>query len=193
MVAGGLDVMSSTTRVMPLTSFTIRLLIRASTRRYLLEHDLSLPEWRMLTILARYRSGTTGALRTASRMDKGQMSRALLKLEKRRLVQRTQDETHELRQLLELTDKGLQLYQRIMPNARRAQVAKWSLLANRIGYLLFAVAIAVFVIAFAVGFNGAMVTIISGSMILGSILLAPSIVLGYAVKAAERDDRERGL
>jgi len=25
------------------------------------------------------------------------------------------------------------------------------------------------------------------------VLLAPAIVLGYAVKAAERDDRERGL
>jgi hypothetical protein len=30
-------------------------------------------------------------------------------------------------------------------------------------------------------------------MAIGSILLAPSIVLGYAVKAAERDDRQRGL
>lgn len=99
------------------------LLLRASTRRYLLEHELSLPEWRMLTILVRFGSGTTRALREASKMDKGQMSRALLALEKRKLVQRTQDDTHELRQLLELTDKGLHLYQRIMPNARRAQVA----------------------------------------------------------------------
>jgi DNA-binding MarR family transcriptional regulator len=98
------------------------LLLRASTRRYLVEHDLSLPEWRMLTILVRFGSGTTRALRDASKMDKGQMSRALLALEKRKLVQRTQDETHELRQLLELTDKGFQLYQRIMPKARRAQV-----------------------------------------------------------------------
>ncbi len=77
--------------------------------------------------------------------------------------------------------------------ARRAQVAKWTLLANRVGYLLFALAIAVFVIAFAVGFNGAMVTIMTVSLVVGSLLLAPSIVLGYAVKAAERDDRERGL
>ena len=30
-------------------------------------------------------------------------------------------------------------------------------------------------------------------MIVGSVLLAPAIVLGYAVKAAERDDRERGI
>lgn len=76
--------------------------------------------------------------------------------------------------------------------ARRAQVAKWSLLANRVGYLLFALAMAVFVIGFAFGFNGAVVAIVVGCLIVGSILLAPSIVLGHAVKAAEREDREAG-
>ena len=77
--------------------------------------------------------------------------------------------------------------------ARRRQVAKWSLLANRVGYLCFALAFALFVIGFAIGFTGPVVAIIVGSMVVGSLLLAPSIVLGYAVKAAERDDRERGL
>ena len=77
--------------------------------------------------------------------------------------------------------------------ARREQVAKWTLLANRVGYLFFAVAIATFVIGFAVSFNGAVSAIVIGSIIIGSILLAPAIVLGYAVKAAEREDRERGL
>jgi hypothetical protein len=76
--------------------------------------------------------------------------------------------------------------------ARRAQVARWTLLANRIGYLCFAVAIAVFVIGFAVGFRGALVGIVVAGLVVGSVLLAPSIVLGYAVKAAERDDREHG-
>jgi hypothetical protein len=77
--------------------------------------------------------------------------------------------------------------------ARRRQIAKWTLLANRVGYLFFALAIAVFVIAFAVGFSATMSTIVIGSLVIGSVLLAPAIVLGYAVKAAERDDRERGL
>jgi hypothetical protein len=77
--------------------------------------------------------------------------------------------------------------------ARRAQVAKWTLLANRIGYLLVALAIATFVIGFAVGFSSAVATITIVSLLAGFVLLAPSIVLGYAVKAAERDDRERGL
>jgi hypothetical protein len=77
--------------------------------------------------------------------------------------------------------------------ARRAQVARWTLLANRVGYLLLALAIALFVIAFAVGFSPTMAGLVVGSLIASFVLLAPSIVLGYAVKAAERADREMGV
>ena len=77
--------------------------------------------------------------------------------------------------------------------ARREQVAKWTLLANRIGYLLLALAIALFVMAFVIGFNPTMATLVVGTMVVAFVLLAPSIVLGYAVKAAEREDRERGV
>jgi uncharacterized membrane protein YidH (DUF202 family) len=66
-------------------------------------------------------------------------------------------------------------------------------MANRLGYLCFGVAIATFVIGFVISFNAAVSTIVIASIIVGSVLLAPAIVLGYAVKAAERDDRERGL
>lgn len=77
--------------------------------------------------------------------------------------------------------------------ARRARVARYTLLANRIGYLLLALAMATFVIGFAVSFTAAVSAIVIASLVAGSLLLAPSIVLGYAVRAAERDDRERGL
>jgi hypothetical protein len=77
--------------------------------------------------------------------------------------------------------------------ARRRQIAKWTLIANRVGYLLFGLAIALFVMAFAFSFNSGIVTLITVCLVLGSILLAPAIVLGYAVKAAEKDDRARGL
>jgi len=77
--------------------------------------------------------------------------------------------------------------------ARRARVARWTLLANRVGYLLLAVAVALFFIALVVGFNATMATLVVVTMVLAFVLLAPSIVLGYAVKAADRDDRERGL
>ena len=70
---------------------------------------------------------------------------------------------------------------------------RWTLLANRVGYVLLAVAVVVFFIAFAIGFTRRWPRIVVGTLIVGSVLLAPSIVLGYAVKAAERDDRERQL
>lgn len=76
--------------------------------------------------------------------------------------------------------------------AKRAKVAHWTLIANRVGYLLFALSLAVFAMAFAIGFNSTMVAIMTACLIAGSILLAPAIVLGYAVKAAEREDRELG-
>jgi heme/copper-type cytochrome/quinol oxidase subunit 3 len=76
---------------------------------------------------------------------------------------------------------------------RRAQVARWTLLANRIGYLFLAAAIALFFVALAVGFSGVMAGLVVATLVAAFVLLAPSIVLGYAVKAAERDDRERGM
>jgi hypothetical protein len=77
--------------------------------------------------------------------------------------------------------------------ARREQIARWTLLANRIGYLFVALAIALFFIAFVFGFTATMATLVITSLVVGCVLLAPSIVLGYAVKAAERDDVERGF
>jgi hypothetical protein len=76
---------------------------------------------------------------------------------------------------------------------RRAEVARWTLLANRVGWLFMALAMAVFVMAFVFGFKGPLVTVVTVSLVTGSVLLAPSIVLGYAVKAAERDDTEKGF
>ena len=76
---------------------------------------------------------------------------------------------------------------------RRAQVAKWTLLANRVGYLFVALAMALFFIAFALGFSAVMATLVIVTFVIGCVLLAPSIIVGYAVKAAERDDRERGF
>ncbi len=77
--------------------------------------------------------------------------------------------------------------------ARRAAVAKWNKVASRVGYLLFLVAIVMFFVALITGFSSGKVTVITTSMIIGSVLLAPAIVIGYAVKAAEKDDVARGL
>ena len=44
-------------------------------------------------------------------------------------------------------------------------------------------------IAFAIGFSSTLAAVFVG-LIISFVLLAPSIVLGYAVKAAEREDLE---
>lgn len=76
---------------------------------------------------------------------------------------------------------------------RRAQVARWTLLANRLGYLLLVLAVALFFAALAVGFNATMAVLVIVAFVAACVLLAPSIILGYAVKAAEREDREHGV
>jgi DNA-binding MarR family transcriptional regulator len=99
------------------------LLHRNVTKQYLAQHDIGLPEWRVITMLVRYGSVTTRELRQASGMDKGQMSRALRELEKRKLLERDADATHELRQVLRISAAGNALYRRIMPDARKSQAA----------------------------------------------------------------------
>jgi hypothetical protein len=77
--------------------------------------------------------------------------------------------------------------------ARRARVARWTRVANRTGYVLLALAVLLFFVALATGFSATMATLVIATLVAAFALLAPSIVLGYAVKAAEREDRERGL
>lgn len=77
--------------------------------------------------------------------------------------------------------------------ARRQRIAKCTKLANRVGYLCWGVALVTFIIGFVGSFNDAVSTIVITSLIVGSVLLAPAIILGYAIKAAEREDRERGM
>ncbi len=72
-------------------------------------------------------------------------------------------------------------------------MAKWNQIATRVGYALFGVAIVMFFVALTTSFSQGKVTVITTSMIIGSVLLAPAIVVGYAVKAAEKDDISRGL
>ena len=75
---------------------------------------------------------------------------------------------------------------------KRAKAARAASIGQRLGYLGFVIAVIAFVIGAVIGFNGAIVGIVIGSIVVGSIFLAPSIVLGYAVKAAEKEDRAQG-
>ena len=77
--------------------------------------------------------------------------------------------------------------------AKRARIARLVATGQRTGYTLFLAAIVLFVVGFITGFDGLVGSAIIACLVIGSLVLAPAIVFGYAVKAAERDDRERGL
>ena len=74
---------------------------------------------------------------------------------------------------------------------QRRRMARLAATGQRAGYALFGAAMVAFAVGFFVSFSGAVAWVVIGALVLGSVVLAPSIVLGYAVKAAARDDRER--
>ena len=76
--------------------------------------------------------------------------------------------------------------------ARRARWARAAAIGQRAGYAAFAVAVLAFAVGATTGLSDMVVVVVISALAVGSILLAPAIVLGYAVRAAERDDRERG-
>jgi hypothetical protein len=76
--------------------------------------------------------------------------------------------------------------------ARRRQIARAAELGQRAGYGLFGAAIVLFVAGFVAGFTPLVATLVVVALVVGSVLLAPAIIAGYAVKAADREDREQG-
>src|SRR6266536_679707 len=76
---------------------------------------------------------------------------------------------------------------------RRAQWARFAELGQRLGYGLYALAIVLFVVAAVTDLPSVIVDSILVALLLGSVVLAPAIVVGYGVKAADREDRERGI
>ena len=72
---------------------------------------------------------------------------------------------------------------------KRARIAGWVTIGKRIGYGLYFVAVVGFVFAFVTKPTDALVGLVIGTMIVGSIFLVPAIIFGYAVGAAVRDDR----
>ena len=77
--------------------------------------------------------------------------------------------------------------------ARRQQARRAASLAQRGGAALYGAAMVAFVAGFAAGFTDSVVRVVIGALVVGSLFLAPGILLAYAVRAAEREDRERGM
>jgi hypothetical protein len=73
---------------------------------------------------------------------------------------------------------------------RRAEIARWVGLAKRVGYGLLLLAIVAFAVAAIAGFPDGLVTVTVVALIAACVVLPVPIVMGYGLRAAEREDRE---
>ena len=76
--------------------------------------------------------------------------------------------------------------------ARRVWVARLAAVGQRVGYGLMGLALVLFGVALATDLPNGLVAAVVASLVVGSAVLAPAIVLGFAARAAEREDREAG-
>jgi hypothetical protein len=74
---------------------------------------------------------------------------------------------------------------------QRARVRRIAETAKRVGYVLFLASMVLFFVGLATDLASGVIAAATVCLIAGCVVLAPAILLGYAVRGAERDDRER--
>ena len=65
-------------------------------------------------------------------------------------------------------------------------------LGKRIGYSTLAAAMVAFAVGAVGGFTPTVVTVVVVTLAVGSAVLLPAIIVGYGVRAAEREERGGG-
>ena len=74
--------------------------------------------------------------------------------------------------------------------ARRARIARAVKIAKRVGYSALMIAIVGFLVALATDFPSWLVTLTITMLVAAIVILPLPIVLGYGVRAAEREERQ---
>ena len=74
---------------------------------------------------------------------------------------------------------------------RRQQASLIANTGRKIGYSIFFLSLIIFAIGLTIEFNNLVARTLTVLLILGSIVLAPSILLHYAVRGAEREEKEQ--
>ena len=72
---------------------------------------------------------------------------------------------------------------------RRNSLRRLARLGQQLGYLAFATSLIVFAAGLSYGFSVGVATSLVVLLVVGSVVLAPAIVLHYAVRAADDEDR----
>ncbi|HEX5389299.1 MAG TPA: MarR family winged helix-turn-helix transcriptional regulator [Burkholderiaceae bacterium] len=116
----GLDVHNFLTTLFSHTSNGLR---RSITLPYAERFDLSVSEWRLLSVLAAAGTLPFPELVAESAADKAQVSRTLQLMAKRGLVDVVTPPAGRKGMVVAMTPAGQALYERIMPEAQRSQAA----------------------------------------------------------------------
>jgi DNA-binding MarR family transcriptional regulator len=98
-------------------SFTSNLVSEAIARAYEALFGLSVPEWRLIAVIAEHDGITQQRIGARTRMDKVTVSRAAIALADRGLVVRKPNPVDKRSHLLELSTDGRMLYEQIAPKA----------------------------------------------------------------------------
>lgn len=91
---------------------------RAVATVYSKKHDLMRYDWRVMAALGDGQPLSANAVCTRTNMDKVQVSRAIARLKRRKLVSQHQDTEDRRRSVLRLTGAGEAIYRDIVPAAR---------------------------------------------------------------------------
>lgn len=84
---------------------------------YAERHDLTIPEWRVMAVLAHEPGLSSAEVAERTAMDKVAVSRAVARLERRQRIARRRAPADRRRASLELTAAGIAVYRRISPAA----------------------------------------------------------------------------
>lgn len=91
---------------------------RSLTNEILKQEKLSVLEWKLLFSVARFGSCHLAYVTQHTSIDPAHGSRAAAALEKKGLIERSEDPDNRRRKLISLTSQGMQVFERIWPKAR---------------------------------------------------------------------------
>jgi len=92
-----------------------------SNRRYRAEFDVTLPEWRVMSIIALLETTSAQEISRSVSTDKAWVGLTVQKLEKRGFVRRVSDKQDGRRTLVSFTRQGKEVHDAILANAKRRQ------------------------------------------------------------------------
>jgi DNA-binding MarR family transcriptional regulator len=105
------------------------LVSRTIAQLYSERFGISIPEWRVMAVLARSAPLTQNQITERTAMDKVRVSRAVARLVARRFVERRPDKRDRRQTLLRLSRRGRGIYRKIVPLARDAEAQLLSALS----------------------------------------------------------------